>query len=289
MFSTGFAFLQNSPAAGGGYDPDAEAYMDEVLAVGGSLTIPEKNAVNQLTLDLKAAGIWGKLDIFLPVLGIDPEAMVLNLVAPTDSTWTWTYWGTPTLSSTGILGNGTDAAVLSNWTLNEDLVLSQVNDSHWSCYIKYNGAGTGSYLNGVLDTDGEGGYTKGGYGTLGGSAYGGLYGDSYGFSGGPGDSDFNGFIYGENYANIVSPAGLNELFINNTGQGALGPFIRPFAANIKIAMLALAWRSQVNGLYQDFSTSEIRSWSMGAYLSPAQRTDYYNAVVAYQTALGRTA
>ena len=130
MFSTGFAFLQNSPAAGGGYDPDAEAYMDEVLAVGGSLSIPEKNAVNQLTLDLKAAGIWNKLDIFLPVLGIDPEAMVLNLVAPTDSTWTWTYWGTPTLSSTGILGNGTDAAVLSNWYLNEDLVLSQVNDLH---------------------------------------------------------------------------------------------------------------------------------------------------------------
>lgn len=290
MFSTGFAFLKNVSAGGGGYDPDAEAYFTEVLAVGGSLTIPEKDAVNQLVLDLKIGGIWNKLDVFLPVLGTDPEAMVLNLVAPTDTTWTWTYWGTPTLSSTGIKGNGTDAAVLSNWKLNEDLVLSQVNDSHWSCYIKYYGAGTGNYLNGVIDTTGELGYTKGGYGTFGGSAYGGLYGDQYGFSGGPGDSDFNGFIYGENYSDITYPTGVMQLFINNTGYGLATPSpIRPFAANQKIAMLALAWDSQPNGLYQDFSTSEIRSWSMGAYLSPAQKTAYYNAVVAYQTALGRTA
>jgi hypothetical protein len=290
MFSTGFAFLKNAAAAGPGYDPDAEAYFTEVLAVGGSLTIPEKDAVNQLVLDFKTAGIYNKFDIFLPVLGTDPEAMVLNLVAPTDTTWTWTYWGTPTLSSTGILGNGTDAALLSNWTLAEDLVLSQLNDSHWSCYIKYNGAGTGNYLNGALDTDGFGGYTKAGYGTFGGAAYGGLYTDQYAFGAGPGDSDFNGFVYGENYATLANPTGVVELFINNSGYGLAAPSpIRAFAPNIKIAMLALAWTSQVNGLYQDFSTSEIRSWSMGSYLTPTERTAYYNAIVTYQTALGRTA
>ena len=150
-------------------------------------------------------------------------------------------------------------------------------------YIKYNGGGSGNYLNGLIDTS-DGNYTKGGYGTFGGSAYGGIYGDSYGFSGGPGDSDFNGFIYGENPS-----ANNNQLFINNSGYGVIGPTTRAFGANQKIAMLALAWTSQLNGLYQDFNTGEIRSWSMGASLSPAQRTDYYNAVVAYQTALGRTA
>ena len=215
--------------------------------------------------------------------------MVVNLVAPKNATWGWTYFGTPTLSASGILGNGTDAAVLSNWTLAEDLVESQVNDSHWSCYIKYNGAGTGNYLNGMIDTDGFGGYTKAGYGTFAGDAYGGLYGDQYAFSGGPGNTAFNGFIYGENYATVPNPDGVNELFINNSGYGAGGPYIRAFAADQKIAMLALAWTSQVNGLYQDFSTSEIRSWSMGARLNSTERTNYYNAVVAYQTALSRTA
>jgi hypothetical protein len=270
-------------------DQDVLNYVNQVSRVGGTLTSTEVSAVNELTADLKAAGVWSKLDLFLPVLGTDPEAMVVNLVAPKNATWGWTYFGTPTLSASGILGNGTDAAVLSNWTLAENLVQSQLNDSHWSCYIKYNGAGTGNYLNGMLDTDGFGGYTKAGYGTFAGAAYGGLYGDQYAFGGGPGDADFNGFIYGENYATVPNPAGINELFINNFGYGIAGPYIRAFSANQKIAMLALGWTSQVNGMYQDFNTGEIRSWSMGARLNSTERTNYYNAVVAYQTALSRTA
>jgi hypothetical protein len=264
-------------------DQDVLNYVNQVSRVGGSLTTTEVSAVKQLTADLKAEGIWNKLDLFLPVLGTDPEAMVVNLVAPKNPTWTWTYWGTPTLSSTGILGNGTDAAVLSNWYLAENLVQSQLNDSHWSCYIKYNGGGSGNYFNGLIDTT-SGPYIKGGYGTYANQTYGGIYGDQYAFSGGPGNTAFNGFIYGENPS-----SNNNQLFINNSGFGAGGPDTRVFGANQKIAMLALAWTSQPNGINADYSTSEIRSWSMGASLTSTQRTAYYNAVVAYQTALSRTA
>jgi len=264
-------------------DQQVMNYVNQLYKVGGTLTSTEQSAVSQLVSDLKADGIWSKLDVFLPILGTDPEAMVLNLVDPKNSTWGWTYFGTPTLSSTGILGNGTDAAVLSNWGLNENLVKSQVNDSHWSCYAKYNGGGSGNYLNGVIDTDNSP-YSKGGIGSFAGSTYGGIYGDAYAFAGGPADSAQNGFVYAENLATDT-----NQIYINNSAYSAVYPTTRAFSSGQKIAMLALAWTTQTNGLYQDFSTSEIRSWSMGAGLTPTQRTALYNDVIDFQTALSRLA
>ena len=267
-----------------GLDPDVQAYINAVNTAGGSLTATETNAVSTLVSDLKAANIWSKLDIFLPVLGTDPEAMVINLVDPTNinANWTWTYFGSPTLSSTGIKGNGTNAAVLSDWTLTEDLVKSQVNDSHWSCYIKYFGSNpSGVYANGVLDTSSTP-YAKIGYGSFGNAAYGGMYNDAYAFAGGPGDTAFDGFIYGQGIA-----ANTSELFINDVSQGVRNVYTRAMGANQKIAMLALAWTTQPNGIYPDLNNGEIRSWSMGSSLTSGERSSYYTAVQTFQTTLGR--
>jgi hypothetical protein len=206
--------------------------------------------------------------------------MVVNLVDPTSGDWGWTYFGTPTLSSTGIKGNGTNAAVLSDWKM-LSLTQASLGDSHWSCYIKYFGGGSGAYLNGVLDTNGLP-YIKAGFGYLGG-AYGGLWGDAYAFDGSFAASDYDGFIYGENLSSTT-----NTQFINNVGASPKTIEFREFSENQSIAMLALAWVGQTNNIYQDFSTSEIRSWSMGAGLTSTERTALYDAVVDFQTTLGRT-
>jgi hypothetical protein len=281
MFSTGFAFLKNVTASGGGYDPDAEAYFTQVLAVGGSLTTPEKNAVNQLVLDFKAAGIYNKFDIFLPVLGNTAASSKINLVEPSNATYDWDYLGTPTFSSTGILGNGTDAVVRSIWKIN-NLVKSQIGDSHWAVYQKYNFNANGFYVNGTLDTDA--GYIKFGLGVwdaLSGM-YGGIYQDQFSFGGLTG-ADAQGLVYMEaENSSLASYYIANSLITSNTNTQSA------FSANAGNALLGLYWPGfNANNIYSEYSTNEIRSFSVGSYLSSGQRTAYYNAVQTYQTALGR--
>ena len=40
------------------FDADALAFFARVTAAGGSLSLTEKTATNQLVLDLKANGLW---------------------------------------------------------------------------------------------------------------------------------------------------------------------------------------------------------------------------------------
>ena len=276
MFSTGFAFLKNVTASGGGYDPDAEAYFTQVLAVGGSLTIPEKNAVNQLTLDFKTAGIYNKFDIFLPVLGSTSASCKINLVEPSNATYDWDYLGTPVFSSTGVLGNGTDAVMRSIWKM-VALVKADFGDVHWASYQKYN-AGSAYHFNGVLDINSN--YQKCGLGTFYYPGYGGAFNDDFAGSN-YSDPDFNGLLYIDNNGTNVKSY-INNSFDTLSAVSSVGYW----DANAGNSLLGLYWAGQTNNNFE-FSSNEVRSFSIGSYLNGTERTDYYNAVQTFQTSLGR--
>ena len=70
-----FSFVKS---AGGGFDPDAAAYLSAVIFAGGAVSIPTRDAVNQLFIDLKSAGIYNELLAFYPVVGATEASTALN-------------------------------------------------------------------------------------------------------------------------------------------------------------------------------------------------------------------
>ena len=87
-------------------DADAQAYINRVYTAGGTLTNTEANAVNQLTIDMKAAGIWTAMKAVYPMVGSSAAACAQNLKS---SSFTGSFSSGWTFASTGVTPNGTSA------------------------------------------------------------------------------------------------------------------------------------------------------------------------------------
>ena len=118
-------------------DADAQAYVNRVYNAGGSLTNTEANAVNQLVLDMKTAGIWTSMKAVYPMVGSSAAACAQNLKS---SSFTGSFSVGGTYSSTGYNGNGV-AYMDSGIIPNTNLLLDSV---HLSAYIRNNTASGGA-------------------------------------------------------------------------------------------------------------------------------------------------
>ena len=128
-----------------GFDPDAQSFFDRVTAAGGSLTTTEKNAVNQLVLDMKSAGIWTAMKAIYPMVGASAAACAQNLKS---SSFTGTFSSGWTFASTGATPNGTSAYMDTGLNANSDLTYT---DFHHSYYSRTNNSTTG-YEIGIYNT-----------------------------------------------------------------------------------------------------------------------------------------
>jgi hypothetical protein len=126
-------------SSGGGFDPDAQAFFDRVTTAGGTLSETEKNATNQLVLDMKTAGIWTSMLAIYPMVGASAAACAQNLKS---SSFTGTFSSGWTFASTGVTGNGASATF--NTGLNPSTDLSSVNSNHQAVYLRTNN--NGSYV-----------------------------------------------------------------------------------------------------------------------------------------------
>ena len=103
LATPGFLTPQSS-----GFDPDALAYF----TAAGITDTTEKDAVNQLVLDLKGTGsttnntnVWDDLYVVNPLSPTSLAAAAYNLKDPTRNI---TWFNSPTHATTGISGNGTN-------------------------------------------------------------------------------------------------------------------------------------------------------------------------------------
>jgi hypothetical protein len=110
-------------------DADAQAYINRVYNAGGTLTDTEANAVNQLTIDMKAAGIWTKMKAIYPMVGASAAACAQDLKS---SSFTGAFSSGITYSSNGVLGNGTSGFMNTGLNSNSDLILSNNHLSYYS-------------------------------------------------------------------------------------------------------------------------------------------------------------
>jgi len=88
------------------FDADAVAFFGRVTTAGGTLSATEKQAVNQLVLDLKANSLWTPMKAIYPMVGASAAACAQNLKS---SSFTGTFTSGWTFASTGVTGNGTSA------------------------------------------------------------------------------------------------------------------------------------------------------------------------------------
>lgn len=130
------------------YDVDALAYFARVTAAGGSLTTPEKNAANTLTLAMKAAGVWTNAVAVYPYLGGSAASCAQNLIS---ASFTGTFNGAWIYSSAGAAPDGTNAYF--NTTIEVWPTLPDTNSFSMSTYIN-TPAKTGAYQMGAIGGNG---------------------------------------------------------------------------------------------------------------------------------------
>ena len=123
----------------GAFDPDAEVYLNALVAAGGTLNTTISGATNQLFLDLKADGIYSKMRSFYPMLGGTSSSVGIDAYDPgTGSDITWV--GGWTFNASGATSNGTNAYGNTNVYVSA----LTINNLHQSVYMLNNVVLTGT-------------------------------------------------------------------------------------------------------------------------------------------------
>jgi hypothetical protein len=112
------------------FDADAVAFFNRVTTAGGTLSTTEKQAVNQLVLDLKANSLWTPIKAIYPMVGASAAACAQNLKS---SSFTGTFTSGWTFASTGATPNGTSAFMDTSLIPNNTLIN---NNNHLSVYLR---------------------------------------------------------------------------------------------------------------------------------------------------------
>jgi len=111
------------------FDADALAFFNRVATAGGTLSTTEKNAVNQLVLDLKANSLWTPMKAIYPMVGASAAACAQNLKS---SSFTGSFTSGWTFASTGVTPNGTSAYMTTGLIPNTNLSLNSTHLSYYS-------------------------------------------------------------------------------------------------------------------------------------------------------------
>lgn len=268
-----FLFNNGIIANSVGLDADAQAFI-----TAASITdTTQKNAINQLVLDLKSANIWTKMKAIYPFVGGTASTHRFNLKDPRDldAAFRLVFNGGWTHSSTGALPNGTTAYADTKLI---PLSILNLNSTHISVYLNTNFITTGgvdAVDMGVEDAS----YTNRIF--IEPSATGNVY-----------------SINNSNGTSFITAADADSLglYVNNRISSTT---INLFKNNIKLindtvrTSSALSVRQlyisahNVVGSASFFSQRRQAFASIGDGLTDTDSTNLYTAVQAYQTTLGR--
>lgn len=249
-------------AAAGGYDADAQAFFDRVTTAGGTLSTTEKNATNQLVLDMKSAGIWSSMKAIYPMVGASAAACAQNLKS---SSFTGTFTSGWTFASTGVTPNGTSAYM--NTTLQMQQLSNTTN--HLSVYMRGSVANDKSII-GV--SDGAIRYTILGTSTV--NTYYNAYNVNFATQS---IITRTGFLFG------TYISGIEKLFRNGT-QAVSNSMITTASTSTQPFYLGCY---NNNGSPLQYINQEIALASLGDGLTDTQASNFYTAVQAFQTTLAR--
>ncbi len=135
LFFIALIVLQISNLNAQTYDADAQAF----LTAANITDATQKNAINQLVLDLKAANLWTKMKAIYPFVGGTSTAHKWNLKDPRDldAAFRLTFPNDATHNANGVDWNGSTQYANTFFIPNSELT---VNNAHLSYYSRENTA-----------------------------------------------------------------------------------------------------------------------------------------------------
>jgi hypothetical protein len=251
------------------FDADAAAFFTRVTTAGGTLSATEKQAVNQLVLDLKANSLWTPMKAIYPMVGASAAACAQNLKS---SSFTGTFTSGWTFASTGATPNGTSAYMDTGFVPSTNSLTYDNNHiSFYSRTSSQNGAtqfydiGSGVGLNNYAlfvrrNTD-LAGYDSGNFTT-----------NRATFT----NLDGQGFYCG------TAVTTTSKYFKNGVSQATKSLSSTPVSsANVYLG----AFNDTNITVY--YSIKQCAFASMGNGLTDTQASNFYTAVQAFQTTLSR--
>jgi hypothetical protein len=250
-------------------DADAQAFVTNA----GIVDQVEANAVNNLVIGLKADGLWTKMKACYPMVGGVATSHQYNL--KNTSTFTLTFFGGWTHSSTGATPNGTNA--YADTFLTPNLAFNTTTFNHLSYYSRSNTAKTAEYVMGafngignhglIIRRDTNLGFFVADYATS----------TSFRSAGGTGVTDGRGLFLGSQTGTNAKLYRNGSVIYNNTGVT-----LNNAIPNNKIFIGAL----NETGM-GSFTDKQCAFASIGEGLSDTDATNLNTRVTTFQTALNR--
>lgn len=257
-------------SAVGGYDADAQAFFDRVTTAGGTLTTTEKNATNQLVLDMKSAGIWSAMKAVYPMVGASAAACAQNLKS---SSFTGTFTSGWTFASTGVTPNGTSAYMDTGFVPSVNLTATSQSSS---IYSRTNTSGVGA----TVDLSGVS--AVGNFSLTADLNFVGIHGFvRYGQTTDVRNTStqrYDGYFVGSRTANNVLKLWRSNVQLVGT-QTATDSGISTVAPTLGA--------ENINGTISNYSNKEYAFASMGDGLTDTQATSLYTCVQTFNTSLSR--
>jgi hypothetical protein len=255
------------------FDADAVAFFNRVTTAGGSLSLTEKQAVNQLVLDLKANSLWTPMKAIYPMVGASAAACAQNLKS---SSFTGTFSSGWTFASTGATPNGTSAYM--NTGLNVSSSLTN-NSTHISYYSRTSNAGATMSEMGAGDSASNtymqmliyrlaGNYNGDQYFNAGANRIDAAVANSQGFFVDSRTTSTNHKAWKSN-----TQIGSTDTNLNTLNTSSINNTVYIGARNI--------------GTPDLYTTRQCAFSSIGDGLTDTQASNFYTAVQAFQTTLGR--
>jgi hypothetical protein len=251
-------------------DADAQAF----ITAAGITDTTQKSAINTLVVNLKAYGIWTKMKAIYPMVGGTATQHKWNLKDPRDldAAFRLVFNGGWVHSSTGAKPNGTNA--FANTALNPSSALT-LNSTHLSFYSRTN----------ISAVQREIAIYQGGdnptmaLGTSIGAEISDHY--NYGQRISVSIASSTGFYIGTRTSSTS-----HKLYKNNT---TLGTNTSTNVNSLPNGNLFIgASNNTTLGIISSYSTKECAFSSIGDGLTDTEAANFYTAVQAFQTTLGRS-
>ena len=249
---------------GGGFDADAQAFFTRVTTAGGTLSTTEKNATNQLVLDMKSAGIWSSMKAVYPMVGASAAACAQNLKS---SSFTGTFSSGWTFASTGVKPNGSSAYMDTG-------LIPLVNISNYNSHVSF--YSTTTNLGGI---------------DLGAFAPASNFYASASYVG----TNRNFLQRNDSDGALYTPTKVKGLFVWNAPNQSLSETYEDGILKVQNTSTTIQSRPNISvtlsafnqGSKVLFSARECAFASIGDGLTSTQALNFYTAVQAFQTTLSR--
>jgi hypothetical protein len=251
-----------TPISGGGeFDPDAQAFFDRVTTAGGTLTTTEKNATNQLVLDMKSAGIWSSMKAIYPMVGASAAACAQNLKS---SSFTGTFTSGWTFASTGVTGNGTSTYFDTTFNPNVDASLGGFS---FGGYLRLN-LSSPTQVDGVFDSS----FAQ--HNFIDGNMFSGGIGEIISYTANPSQRMF---------VHRRTSASFAQSYRDSTSLGTA----TSTASGLPNANYYIGARNQGGGVQVLYTSQQYAFYFLGLDLSNQNALDLTTAVNTFQTTLSR--